>query len=70
MEIRFEKLRAARIRHGLSQRGLAMELRISNQAIGLIERGKSKSPKTLKAIADYLGVSMDDVVVEHDRASQ
>jgi transcriptional regulator with XRE-family HTH domain len=59
-----DRLITARIHRGLSQRALAEALGISNQLISLIENGRNKSPKTLKKIADYLQVPMEEVVIQ------
>src|SRR4051812_2347950 len=52
-----------RLLRGLSQRELAEKAKVDNGLISLIESGKRNSfrPKTMKAIADALGVTQLDI---------
>lgn len=67
MRYEVDKLIAARIRRGLSQRALAEKIGISNQVISLVESGKNRSPRTLKKMAAYLRVPMSDLVLTADQ---
>jgi len=59
-------IRKARKAKGISQRQLSMLSGISNSEISRIEAGsrKSTSPDVLKALADPLGVSYEELMVE------
>jgi transcriptional regulator with XRE-family HTH domain len=57
-----ERLRQARLRRGLSVRGLARSVELSASLISQIETGKSSpSVSTLYAVTTALGVSIEDV---------
>jgi transcriptional regulator with XRE-family HTH domain len=57
-----EHIRAARLRRGVSLRGLAGEVGVSASMISQIEKGKSQpSVSTLYAITTALGISIQDV---------
>jgi transcriptional regulator with XRE-family HTH domain len=58
-----ERLRAARSGHGLSLRVLANRVGVSASLISQVETGRAKpSVSTLYAIANELGVSLDDLL--------
>ena len=58
-----ERLRNARLRQGLSLRGLAKSLGVSPSLISQVETGKTQpSVSTLYAIVNELGVSLDDLL--------
>ncbi|GGM69784.1 hypothetical protein GCM10010106_14980 [Thermopolyspora flexuosa] len=60
-----ERLRAARLRKGMSVRGLARAVDVSASLISQIETGKSSpSVSTLYAITTALGISIEDVFGE------
>ncbi|HJU96650.1 MAG TPA: cupin domain-containing protein [Jiangellaceae bacterium] len=57
-----ERIRAERIRRGVSARGLAREIGVSASLISQIETDKSKpSVSTLYAITTALGISIEDL---------
>jgi transcriptional regulator with XRE-family HTH domain len=57
-----ERIRAERIRQGVSARGLAREIGVSASLISQIETDKSKpSVSTLYAITTALGISIEDL---------
>ncbi|WP_129669467.1 XRE family transcriptional regulator [Phytoactinopolyspora endophytica] len=65
-----DRLRAQRLRRGLSARGLAREIGVSPSLISQIETGKSRpSVSTLYAITTALGVSIEDLFDRAGRAS-
>lgn len=56
-----ERIRAARLKVGITQEELATKLNITYQSIGQWERGKrTPKPETLKRIADALGVPVSE----------
>jgi len=58
-----ERLRDARLRQGLSLRGLAKSLGVSPSLISQVETGKTQpSVSTLYAIVSQLGVSLDELL--------
>ena len=58
-----ERLRDARLRQGLSLRGLAKALGVSPSLISQVETGKTQpSVSTLYAIVSLLGVSLDELL--------
>ncbi|NUT57563.1 MAG: helix-turn-helix domain-containing protein [Agromyces sp.] len=58
-----ERLRDARLRQGLSLRGLAKALGVSPSLISQVETGKTQpSVSTLYAIVSQLGVSLDELL--------
>lgn len=58
-----ERLRHARLRQGLSLRGLAKSLGVSPSLISQVETGKTQpSVSTLYAIVSQLGVSLDELL--------
>ncbi len=60
-----ERLRAARIAHGLSQQELANAVDATRQTIGLIEAGRyNPSLKLCTAICKTLGKTLDDLFWE------
>lgn len=64
-----ERLRAARQQRGVTVRGLARAVDVSASLISQIETGKSSpSVSTLYAITTALGISIEDVFGEPDRA--
>ncbi|MFC0527890.1 helix-turn-helix domain-containing protein [Phytohabitans kaempferiae] len=57
-----ERIREARLRHGMSLRALARAVGVSASLISQIETGKSRpSVSTLYAITKALGISVEDV---------
>ena len=62
-EILAKKLKAYRIKQGLSQKELARQIGASTDTIGLIERQKVK-PRldTMEKIAEYFGVTLSDLL--------
>jgi transcriptional regulator with XRE-family HTH domain len=64
------RLRAIRLRSGLSLRELARRVDISPSAISQIETGKMQpSVRTLYALASEFGVTVDEVLFEHARTT-
>ena len=59
-----ERIRAARVRYGMSQAELARRLDVSPTTMNSIEAGRTLDPGVLKVkeIARILGVSMDYLV--------
>ncbi len=59
-----ERIRRERQKHGWSTRELADRAKVSSAAVSLIETGKRETPgvKTIGAIADALGVTIDDLL--------
>ena len=58
-----ERLRDARLRQGLSLRGLAKSLGVSPSLISQVETGKTQpSVSTLYAIVSQLGISLDELL--------
>ncbi|MBU6516194.1 MAG: helix-turn-helix domain-containing protein [Acidobacteriota bacterium] len=56
-------LRLARVRRGISLRGLAAEIGVSPSLISQVETGKTQpSVSTLYALSNFLGISMDDLL--------
>lgn len=57
------KIRDIRILRGMTQEQLAQKSGVSRVSISMIETGKiaNVSSKTLRALADALGVSLDDI---------
>lgn len=56
-----ERIKAARLKAGITQEELAAKLNITYQSIGQWERGKrTPKPQTLKRIADALGVPVSE----------
>ncbi|HEX6577489.1 MAG TPA: cupin domain-containing protein [Jiangellaceae bacterium] len=65
-----ERIRAERIRRGVSARGLAREIGVSASLISQIETDKSKpSVSTLYAITTALGISIEDLFDTGELAS-
>ena len=65
-----DRLRAARRSHGLSLRRLADRLGVSPSLISQVERGRAKpSVSTLYAIANELGISLDELLFPDAAAS-
>ncbi len=62
-EILAKKLKAYRIKQGLSQKELARQIGASTDTIGLIERQKVK-PRldTMEKIAEYFGITLSDLL--------
>ncbi len=62
-EILAKKLKAHRIKQGLSQKELARQIGASTDTIGLIERQKVK-PRldTMEKIAEYFGITLSDLL--------
>jgi Zn-dependent peptidase ImmA (M78 family) len=63
-----EKLKAARVRAGLSLRGLEERIgkKVSAQAIGKYERGDMKpTPRILEVLVEALNVSIEFLTVQH-----
>src|SRR5690606_28006995 len=57
------RLRAARMQRGLSLRSLAAALGVSASLVSQVETGKTQpSVSTLYAIANHLGVSLDELL--------
>lgn len=53
-------LRSLRIREGLTQEQLAINLKLSRSAVGMYENGERKlSPELLELFADYFNVDMN-----------
>ncbi|AYY13195.1 XRE family transcriptional regulator [Actinobacteria bacterium YIM 96077] len=64
-----DRLRAERLRTGISARALAREIGVSPSLISQIETGKSRpSVSTLYAITNVLGVSVEDLFERPDQA--
>ena len=64
------RLREARVKRGLSVRGLARVVDVSPSLISQIETGKSSpSVSTLYAITNALHISIEDVFGEPDEAA-
>ena len=60
-----ERLRAARLGHGLSLRALARQVGVSASMISQIEMGKSRpSVSTLYSVTTALGLSLEDVFTQ------
>lgn len=57
-----EAIRHLREKHGITQEGLAQDAGLTTGTISLIERGRSNPAwGTVKAIAEALGVSMNEL---------
>jgi len=64
-----ENLKTAREKARLSQRELAKQSGVSQQAISVIEKGeRSPSETTMKLLADALGCTVSDLMGERDDA--
>jgi len=60
-----QRIRAARVRAGLSQEMLARRADLSNQTISNMERGESKATvETLQALAPILGTTVGALLGE------
>jgi transcriptional regulator with XRE-family HTH domain len=57
-------LQRKRLLNGWSQKHLAALAGVDTSTVGRVERGENQSPKTVKRLADALGVEMDELVVE------
>lgn len=61
------KLKEARVNAGLTQQELAFKARLSIGMVQSIEVGRrTGSVKTLKKIADVLGITINDLLYAHD----
>ena len=71
MQIDPEAVATARRRKGLTQEDLAERIGISRNAVGNIETGQVFLPRpyTLRAIADALDVTVDDITTDIKAAS-
>lgn len=56
-----EALQKARILRGLSKTELAYKIGVNHSVIVRAEQSKGVSPKTSKAICDFLGVPFDSI---------
>lgn len=55
-------LRRERMDRGHSQRSLARELQVGDQAIRRLEDGEAVHPATAKKVADYFGIKVTDLM--------
>ena len=64
----FERIKACRLQKGMTQEELAEASGVSRLAISNLERGKvsNAKSKTLYAIAEALGVMIDDFFYSQD----
>lgn len=60
------EIRAARINAGFSVRGLGRELNMPEQTIRRLEADLGASPANAKKLADWLGVTVLDVLPVED----
>jgi transcriptional regulator with XRE-family HTH domain len=67
-----ERIKTARLRHGLSQAALARRIGISANAMNLIETGQTPDPRISRilAIAECLGMTVDALLGSHDTSDQ
>jgi DNA-binding XRE family transcriptional regulator len=63
-----QKLELARSRKGWTRLDLAALIKVDVSTISNIERGKTQNPKTIKKIADALGLRMKDVFIDDSEA--
>ncbi|MBW4029422.1 MAG: helix-turn-helix domain-containing protein [Acidobacteria bacterium] len=64
-------LRLARVKRGISLRGLAGEIGVSPSLISQVETGKTQpSVSTLYALSNFLGISMDDLLSSDTHVSE
>ena len=64
MEIDTKPLERERIKRGWSKARLAKHLKLDPSVIGRVERGENRAPDTVKRIADFLGVPMEEIVID------
>ncbi len=57
-----EILEKKRLKEGLSYTELAEKLGIHKGTVARTLKGESMKPRTVKLLADYLGVAMDQIV--------
>ena len=60
------RLQRARREKGLCLKDLAKICRLSASTIGRTEAGEIEGPRTIKAMADALGVPMSEVIIQND----
>ena len=56
------KITEARWKKGLTRKALAQKLKMAESTVGAIERGLSNSPYSIKRIADFLDLTMDELL--------
>jgi len=62
--IDISKIENARKRRGLLKRELAEKVRIHPVSLSRIFKGETENPKTIKAICDVLGLSMEEIYID------
>lgn len=66
-EIDVNKIDFARRRKGLLKRELAEKVGIHPQSLSRVLSGETSNPKTIKAICDALGLSMEEVYIDGEK---
>lgn len=66
MPYHYKKLKAAREKKGWSKTDLGKKIDLSDALIGLIEKGERQGPASIKAYADKVGISMDEIVISDE----
>jgi len=69
MNIDTKKLERARVIRGWSKAKLAEIAEMDASTVGRVEAGKNLKPETVKQIADVLGLTMEELVIEDEVAS-
>lgn len=68
MQYDVKQITKRRMQKGWSKTRLAKVVAVDPKTITNVERGSGGKPETIKAIADALGISMKELVLENDAA--
>lgn len=69
MLIDASRIRAERVVRGFTQTALARKVRRCPATISNLENGKGVGPKTLKRIADVLGIPMEEILCRENESA-